>query len=100
MTDDTSDDDRPQPTVPVPPDIDEWDPRTAYLTGAAMMADNVIHAMQTLRPEVEDPHADPDAQADDEGVCRTCGAGTVSSMGAPETEHSPKGVVCPSCDDY
>lgn len=89
-------DDAPRPTVPVPPDVDEWDPERAYLTGAQVMADLVVNAMHTLRPELEPP--DTDDAADDAAECRTCGAPTLASMGADETDHTPAGRVCPECD--
>lgn len=80
--------------VPIPPDIDEYDPEEAYLTGCKVMADLFSNAADTYRAALSESVGADEA---DDDACPECGNDLLPSMGADETT-TPAGAVCPECE--
>lgn len=78
----------------VPERFDSESFRAGYAQAMTHIGHMALSGADGMRP---DPVEDSDSSTD-EGSCQTCDAPLLDSMGADESDHSPSGYVCPSCD--
>lgn len=70
----------------------------AFRDGYAQALTHIGHGALSTAADLGTGETSADETNGDSGVCATCGASLLAAMGADESDHSPAGYTCPSCE--